>query len=295
MPGFPPSSSGRPSCSGSARIPPTPALPRGHIRNAWRPFRQWAAQTSIVLVDDVADAFAKALDRPGIEGRCFNLSSPGASRPRNISKRSPGVGESDPAQAAVAPNDVRVAGGEVVGEEGGRRKDPFPRWADCNGRSFASPFDCSVTEAAPDWHPESDRSVLLSGRHRAGGSIHPLTQETPRFADAMVLHQTEHGFDANLNEHWTIGPKIHGGVMLALCAKAAREAYGSFEPVAVSADFLAAPTPGRCSWSPPSASGAGGSAWSTSNSPRMGAHAFVPWRPSGNPSTSSSPCCRPTR
>jgi hypothetical protein len=42
------------------------------------------------------------------------------------------------------------------------RKDPFPRWADCNGRSFASPFDCSVTEAALDWHPESDRSVLLA-------------------------------------------------------------------------------------------------------------------------------------
>ena len=60
----------------------------------------------------------------------------------------------------------------------------------------------------------------------------------------MVLHQTGHGFDANLNEHWTIGPKIHGGVMLALCAKAARESYGSFEPVAISADFLAAPDPG---------------------------------------------------
>ena len=64
-----------------------------------------------------------------------------------------------------------------------------------------------------------------------------MTQETPRFADAMVLHRTEHGFDANLNEHWTIGPKVHGGVMLALCAKAARESYGSFEPVAISADF----------------------------------------------------------
>ena len=71
-----------------------------------------------------------------------------------------------------------------------------------------------------------------------------MTQETPRFADAMVLHRTEHGFDANLNEHWTIGPKVHGGVMLALCAKAARESYGSFEPVAISADFLAAPDPG---------------------------------------------------
>ena len=47
----------------------------------------------------------------------------------------------------------------------------------------------------------------------------------PRFDDAMVLQPTDNGFEANLNEHWTIGPKIHGGVMLALCAKAAREAY----------------------------------------------------------------------
>jgi hypothetical protein len=78
----------------------------------------------------------------------------------------------------------------------------------------------------------------------------------PRFADVMVLHPRDDGFDGNLNEHWTIGPKVHGGVMLALCVKAAREAYGGtgasaadrrgtdFEPIAVSADFLSAPDPG---------------------------------------------------
>ncbi|GAY14652.1 thioesterase family protein [Mycobacterium sp. shizuoka-1] len=80
----------------------------------------------------------------------------------------------------------------------------------------------------------------------------------PRFDDALTLRPLDHGFEANLNEHWTIGPKIHGGVMLALCAKAGREGYGNtggpqrsdsgigtdFEPVAVSADFLSAPDPG---------------------------------------------------
>jgi hypothetical protein len=79
----------------------------------------------------------------------------------------------------------------------------------------------------------------------------------PRFDDAMTLLPLDDGFAANLNEHWTIGPKIHGGVMLALCAKAAREAYRNVdggqeridpvepvEPVAVSADFLSAPDPG---------------------------------------------------
>jgi len=78
----------------------------------------------------------------------------------------------------------------------------------------------------------------------------------PLFSDAMILRPVDHRpgeFDGNLNEHWTIGPKVHGGVMVALCAKAAREAYretaadgGSVAaaPVAVSANFLSAPDPG---------------------------------------------------
>jgi len=75
---------------------------------------------------------------------------------------------------------------------------------------------------------------------------------TPLFSDAMILrpiagHTGQ--FEANLNEHWTIGSKVHGGVMVALCAKAAREAYrepggDAVQPVAVSANFLSAPDPG---------------------------------------------------
>lgn len=82
---------------------------------------------------------------------------------------------------------------------------------------------------------------------------------TPRFTDAMNLRPADSGFEAELGEDWTIGPKIHGGVMVALCAKAAREAFGGqerwdsgngpdaaedFHPVAVSANFLSAPDPG---------------------------------------------------
>ncbi len=62
-------------------------------------------------------------------------------------------------------------------------------------------------------------------------------------------------FDAHLNEIWTIGPKLHGGVMLALLAGAARETLaealregglseGVPEPIAVSASYLSAPSPG---------------------------------------------------
>jgi len=84
----------------------------------------------------------------------------------------------------------------------------------------------------------------------------------PRFSDAMALCRVdglpgrgagEHAFEAHLTEDWTIGPKVHGGVMVALCAKAAREAYRGVgaqpdaqhsQPVAVSVNFLSAPDPG---------------------------------------------------
>ena len=91
------------------------------------------------------------------------------------------------------------------------------------------------------------------------------------FVDAMKLrHVSSDGgvdaFDGELNEHWTIGPKVHGGAMLALCANAARTALGAggqersdggswsggqersdgqgVEPIAVSGSFLWAPDPG---------------------------------------------------
>jgi len=78
------------------------------------------------------------------------------------------------------------------------------------------------------------------------------------FTAAMTLREVGHGvyprtFQGELNKHWTIGPKVHGGAMLALCANAARIACGGgqsdafqpvLQPVAVSASFLWAPDPG---------------------------------------------------
>lgn len=80
----------------------------------------------------------------------------------------------------------------------------------------------------------------------------------PMFSTAMALREVDpypggpecRVFTGELNDHWTIGPKVHGGVMLALCANAARTAFGRSErravlqPVAVSANFLSAPDPG---------------------------------------------------
>ena len=75
--------------------------------------------------------------------------------------------------------------------------------------------------------------------------------ESTSFVDAMKLTQVSSNgdvtvFDGELNEHWTIGPKVHGGAMLALCANAARIALAleGVEPIAVSGSFLWAPDPG---------------------------------------------------
>ena len=76
---------------------------------------------------------------------------------------------------------------------------------------------------------------------------------TPLFTDAMTLREIDPGvYEGELNKHWTIGPKVHGGAMLALCANAARTACGgqqaglepALEPVTVSASYLWAPDPG---------------------------------------------------
>ncbi|TFV61342.1 thioesterase family protein [Mycobacterium sp. PS03-16] len=72
------------------------------------------------------------------------------------------------------------------------------------------------------------------------------------FTDAMALEARGDGVYAGvLNEHWTIGPKVHGGAMLALCANAARTEHGGsgdphsgVEPIAISGNFLWAPDPG---------------------------------------------------
>ena len=86
-----------------------------------------------------------------------------------------------------------------------------------------------------------------------------------RFTDAMALTLVSSDdtdgsvcsvFAGELNEHWTIGPKVHGGAMLALCANAAKTTMGGqersdrglgeegLEPIAVSGSFLWAPDPG---------------------------------------------------
>ncbi|WP_068159077.1 thioesterase family protein [Rhodococcus phenolicus] len=74
------------------------------------------------------------------------------------------------------------------------------------------------------------------------------------FRDLTTLDDAGDGrWRAHIHPTWTIGPKVHGGCMLAVCAAAARRALlgggaldgaEAIQPLAVSASFVAAPDPG---------------------------------------------------
>ena len=79
---------------------------------------------------------------------------------------------------------------------------------------------------------------------------------TAPFKDLCTLTDRADGaFDAVIDPIWTIGPKVHGGVMLAVCAAAARRKLREaaepdapaqhMQPIVVSADYLGAPNPGE--------------------------------------------------
>ncbi|GAB2638634.1 thioesterase family protein [Prescottella soli] len=80
---------------------------------------------------------------------------------------------------------------------------------------------------------------------------------THPFRDLTTV--TPHGdgrYTAHIDPIWTIGPKVHGGCMMAVCAAAARRQLAdtatpdllvdpAAAPLAVSANYLAAPDPGE--------------------------------------------------
>ena len=69
------------------------------------------------------------------------------------------------------------------------------------------------------------------------------------FTDLTTVTAVGNGaFTATIDPVWTIGPKVHGGCMLALCAAAARHSVpdaAELAPVALSANYLNAPDPGE--------------------------------------------------
>jgi len=78
------------------------------------------------------------------------------------------------------------------------------------------------------------------------------TAHSHPFRDLVTVTATgENAWQAHIDPLWTIGPKVHGGCMLAVCAAAARReildagADAAVQPLAVSASFVSAPDPGE--------------------------------------------------
>lgn len=69
------------------------------------------------------------------------------------------------------------------------------------------------------------------------------------FTDLITVTAVDAGtFTANIDTRWTIGPKVHGGCMMAVCAAAARRSVpdaAELAPIALSANYLSAPDPGE--------------------------------------------------
>ncbi|MDJ0013443.1 thioesterase family protein [Rhodococcus erythropolis] len=79
---------------------------------------------------------------------------------------------------------------------------------------------------------------------------------TSPFQDLNRLTSLGDGrYTATIDPIWTIGPKVHGGSMMAVCAAAARrclrdgaganDSLLKMQPLAVSANYLSAPDPGE--------------------------------------------------
>lgn len=72
---------------------------------------------------------------------------------------------------------------------------------------------------------------------------------THPFTDLTTVTVINDGrFSATIDPLWTIGPKVHGGAMMAVCAAAAQRSIGEsadVAPVALSANYLNAPDPGE--------------------------------------------------
>lgn len=116
----------------------------------------------VVLVEDVADALVRMGETAEIEGESFNLcvdaqltaedyleelSRASGSLVRRRANRSASLYVS-----AVAKWLMKLPGGSRV---------PFPSYADCAGRSFASRFDCTKAQRVLGWTPEQRHDEVL--------------------------------------------------------------------------------------------------------------------------------------
>jgi nucleoside-diphosphate-sugar epimerase len=116
-----------------------------------------------VLVDDVADALVKAMDKPGIEGKTLLLSSPPLLSAREYVDE---VARSMASRIDARPRAAwRYWLADMVKEMAKNAiRHPNRRWPtlhDVRCQSHSARYDASMTERELDWHPVSSRDALV--------------------------------------------------------------------------------------------------------------------------------------
>lgn len=117
----------------------------------------------IVLVDDVADAMARAIDLPNIDGESFNLcSAPCITANEYLDELENRAG----IKLRRVPTPGWRAYTEAVAKWAIKSvgRDPnvtMPSYAECEGRSCAALFDCSKAERRLGWSPVKDRETII--------------------------------------------------------------------------------------------------------------------------------------
>jgi predicted dehydrogenase/nucleoside-diphosphate-sugar epimerase len=126
----------------------------------------WGAGTNklpLVLVEDVASGLIAAMDKPGIEGRAFNLvADPCLSAQEYLDELDRAGGlriqrHSTPI-ARFYLLDMLKWMVKVAVRHPDRRLPLYRNWESTTQRAV---FDCTETKAALDWHPKSDRETMV--------------------------------------------------------------------------------------------------------------------------------------
>lgn len=116
-----------------------------------------------VLVEDVADAFVKALTAPGIEGRRFNLAGDVRLSAREyVHELALATGRPfhfHPAPLPLVQAADIVKWGVKVAIR--RPENPFPSYRDLATRAFRTELDCTGAKDALGWRPEGDRERFV--------------------------------------------------------------------------------------------------------------------------------------
>jgi nucleoside-diphosphate-sugar epimerase/predicted dehydrogenase len=117
----------------------------------------------IVLVEDVADAFVRAMESPGAIGQAYNLAGPPCitandyldevERRANIRLRRVPTPSFRAYTEAMVKWAIKSMGGSNA---------LMPSFSDWRGRTFASPFDCTKARRELHWSPTESRAAMVA-------------------------------------------------------------------------------------------------------------------------------------